>query len=104
MPTPEDQTPHDVRDKPDDDSEQANELKQAFRGLHGPPSSLTPANFGFGPLLERIASYWWVELLIGVLWIVIAVVVLNSSSASSTSYRSSAPRSARSSSPWRPCP
>jgi len=27
-------------------------------------------------MLERVASYWWVELLLGLFWVVIAVVVL----------------------------
>jgi uncharacterized membrane protein HdeD (DUF308 family) len=84
MPTPEDHTSPGVRDEPKDGSEQADELKQAFRNLHGPPSSQTPPNFGFGPLLERIASYWWVELLIGIFWVVIAVVVLKFNHASVT--------------------
>jgi uncharacterized membrane protein HdeD (DUF308 family) len=73
-----------VRDKPTNSSEQADELKQAFRSLHGPPSSQTLANFGFAPMLEKIASYWWVELLVGILWIVIAVVILKFNHASVT--------------------
>jgi uncharacterized membrane protein HdeD (DUF308 family) len=84
MPPPEEQTPHGVRDKPTNSSKQADELKQAFRSLHGPPSSQTLANFGFAPMLEKIASYWWVELLVGILWIVIAVVILKFNHASVT--------------------
>jgi uncharacterized membrane protein HdeD (DUF308 family) len=84
MPPPEEQTPDGVRDKPKDGSEQADELKQAFRSLHGPPGSQPLANFGFAPMLEKIASYWWVELLIGILWVVIAVVVLKFNHASVT--------------------
>jgi uncharacterized membrane protein HdeD (DUF308 family) len=84
MPTPEDQTPQGVRDKPPDGSEQADELKQAFRSLHGPPGSQPLANFGFAPMLERIASYWWIELLIGVLWVVIALFILKFNHASVT--------------------
>jgi len=79
MSTPENQTGTREGDRPETD-----ELKQAFRSLHGPPSSQGPASFGLMPMLERIASYWWVELLIGVLWIVIAVVVLKFNHASVT--------------------
>ncbi len=83
MPTPDDQTPHGVRDKPN--PEQTDELRQAFRSLHGPPSSQRGLpTFGFAPLLDRIASYWWIELLVGVLWVVIAVVVLKFNDASVT--------------------
>src|ERR1035438_396620 len=84
MPSPDDQTSHRIRDKTKDGSEQVGELRSAFRALHGPPSSQRPLSFGFAPLLERIASYWWVELLIGVLWMVIAVVVLKFNHASVT--------------------
>jgi uncharacterized membrane protein HdeD (DUF308 family) len=84
MATTDDQTSHGLRDKTKDGSEQAGELMSAFRTLHGPPSSQRPLGFGFAPLLERIASYWWVELLIGVLWTVIAVVVLKFNHASVT--------------------
>ena len=84
MSTTEGHTPHGVRDRPTDGSEQADELKQAIRSLHGPPGSQPVANFGFAPMLERIASYWWIELLIGVLWVVIAVVILKFNHASVT--------------------
>jgi uncharacterized membrane protein HdeD (DUF308 family) len=85
MSTPEDQTSHGVRDKPNGDADQADELRQALRGLHGPPSSQKDmSNFGFAPMLERIASYWWIELLIGVVWVILAVVVLKFNHASIT--------------------
>ncbi len=85
MSTPEDQTSHGVRDRPDGGSERADEVRQAFRSLHGPPSSQPgPSDFGFAPLLEQIASYWWIELLIGIFWVVIALVVLKFNHASIT--------------------
>jgi len=84
MPTTDEQTAHGIRDKRTERSDQADELKQAFRSLHGPPSSQTLASFPFGGLLERIASYWWIELVIGLLWIVIGMVVLKFNHASVT--------------------
>ena len=35
-------------------------------------------------MLERVASYWWVELLAGVFWLLISVVVLKFNDASVT--------------------
>jgi len=84
MPTPEDQTPHGVRDKPPDGSEQTDQLKQALRSLHSPPGNQPLANFGLNPMVERITSYWWIELLIGVLWVMIALVILKFNHASVT--------------------
>ena len=40
--------------------------------------------FGFAPVFEQVASYWWVELLAGVFWLVISVVVLKFDDASVT--------------------
>jgi uncharacterized membrane protein HdeD (DUF308 family) len=81
MPTPEDQTSHGLRDQPNGGTDQAEEVRQAFRSLHGPPSSQKGLPT---PLLERIASYWWIELLLGVFWIAIALVVLKFNHASVT--------------------
>jgi uncharacterized membrane protein HdeD (DUF308 family) len=36
----------------------------------------------FGPLLSQIARYWWIELVWGVLWVLIAVCVLKFNHAS----------------------
>jgi uncharacterized membrane protein HdeD (DUF308 family) len=81
MSTPDDYTSQGVRDKPN--SDQADELRRAFRSHHGPPSSQQGlSEFGFAPLLERIATYWWIELLVGIFWIVIALVVLKFNHAS----------------------
>lgn len=85
MPTPEEQTSQGLHDKSNGGSDQAEEVRQALRSLHGPPSSQTaPSNVGFAPMLERVASYWWVELLIGVLWVAISLVVLKFNHASVT--------------------
>lgn len=34
------------------------------------------------PFLAQVARYWWVELLLGVFWVVVAVVVLKFNHAS----------------------
>ena len=59
---------------------------QASPGLNQPPNGLTPPDptFGLASMLERVASYWWVELLLGLFWLVIAVVVLKFDQASVT--------------------
>jgi uncharacterized membrane protein HdeD (DUF308 family) len=59
------------------------ELKQAVTDLKQPGNGQLPPN----PLLEplrKVASYWWVELLLGIFWVVIAVVVLKFNHASVT--------------------
>ena len=53
------------------------------RDLNGAAKGQMPPN----PLLEplaRVSSYWWLELLLGVFWVVIAVVVLKFNHASVT--------------------
>jgi len=54
--------------------------------LNQPPNGLTPPDLTFGsaPMFERVASYWWVELLLGLFWMVIAVAVLKFDQASVT--------------------
>ena len=51
-----------------------------------PPNGQMPPVPSLGPeaALEKVASYWWVELLLGVFWVVIAVVVLKFNQASVT--------------------
>jgi hypothetical protein len=63
-------------------SEDVQELKEAFKQLNGPPGSGPITNAVLKPILSQIASYWWVELLLGVAWGVIAVVVLKFNHAS----------------------
>jgi hypothetical protein len=63
-------------------SEDVQDLKQAFQQLNGAPGSGPITNDVPKPILSQIASYWWVELLLGVAWGVIAVVVLKFNHAS----------------------
>ena len=59
------------------------------QSVHGPGE---PANgqmpvgpgLGLGPVFVKAASYWWVELLAGVVWVVISAVVLKFDQASVT--------------------
>jgi len=58
-------------------SENAQALKEVARELDGPP--------GHRPVISSLlpmARYWWVELLLGAVWLVIAVVVLKFNHAS----------------------
>jgi uncharacterized membrane protein HdeD (DUF308 family) len=50
--------------------------------LNGAPGSQPATNTLMRPFLAQIARYWWVELLVGVLWVVIAIVVLKFNQAS----------------------
>ncbi|MBV9919121.1 MAG: DUF308 domain-containing protein [Solirubrobacterales bacterium] len=84
MPSPQDQTSLGVRDKAKDGAELRDERAHVFRNPRRPPSSHTATNFGLEPMLERVASYWWIELLIGVAWVAIALVVLKFNHASVT--------------------
>jgi uncharacterized membrane protein HdeD (DUF308 family) len=75
-----------LRDKAQERFGHAGDQRQASPGLNESPNGLTPPDptFGLAPMLERVASYWWVELLLGLLWMVIAVVVLKFDQASVT--------------------
>ena len=53
-------------------------------GLGGPPTGPMPAGPGLGQVIEKVASYWWVELLLGVFWVVVSVVLLKFDQASVT--------------------
>src|ERR1700749_116347 len=55
---------------------------QVVGQLNGPPSSALVPNTMARPFIADIARYCWVELLVGVLWTVIAVVVLKFNNAS----------------------
>jgi len=52
----------------------------------GPRNGQIPPGPSLGPeaALEKVASYWWVELLLGVFWVVISLVVLKFNQASVT--------------------
>jgi uncharacterized membrane protein HdeD (DUF308 family) len=59
------------------------EFRQAVAELDGPANRRLPHNPLFEPL-AAVASYWWVELLLGIFWVVIAIVVLKFNHASVT--------------------
>ena len=61
---------------------QVEEIREATRTLNGPPGSQSPDDPRLRPLLQQLARYWWVELLPGVLWVVVALVVLKFNHAS----------------------
>jgi uncharacterized membrane protein HdeD (DUF308 family) len=63
-------------------SRDVDEMREIVGQLNGPPTSASTTNTLLRPFLAQIASYWWAELLIGVLWVVIAVVVLKFNNAS----------------------
>ena len=58
------------------------EMREAVRAVNGPPGGQSPDDPRLRPLLAQIARYWWVELLLGVFWLVIALVVLKFNHAS----------------------
>src|SRR5947209_621167 len=63
-------------------SQDVDDIKQVARQLNGPPGSQSMSNTLLRPFLAQLARYWWAELLLGVLWVVIAVVVLKFDNAS----------------------
>src|SRR5271157_3963731 len=75
-----------LRDRGRERFAHADERGQGAPGLGEPSNGQMPVGPGLGPgpVLERVASYWWVELLLGVFWVVIAVVVLKFNQASVT--------------------
>jgi uncharacterized membrane protein HdeD (DUF308 family) len=63
-------------------AQDVDDIRQLAAQLNGPPGSGSVANGLLRPFLTQVARYWWVELLLGVLWVVIAVVVLKFDKAS----------------------
>jgi len=63
-------------------SADVDDIRKVVGQLNGPPSSGSVTNALLRPVFAQIARYWWVELLLGVLWAVIAVVVLKFNHAS----------------------
>jgi uncharacterized membrane protein HdeD (DUF308 family) len=63
-------------------SQDVDEMRQVVHELNGPPISESATNTILRPFLAQIARYWWVELGLGVLWVVIALVVLKFNDAS----------------------
>jgi hypothetical protein len=57
-------------------SSNIDEIRQLARQLNGPQGTEPVGNALLRPFLAEAACSWWVELLLGLLWIVIAVVVL----------------------------
>src|SRR6201999_3773098 len=62
--------------------QEVDEIRQVAKQLNGAPGSQSATQTLLRPFLSQIARYWWVELLVGVLWVVIAVVVLKFNHAS----------------------
>ena len=50
------------------------EVREAVRAVNGPPGSQSLDDSSLRPLLHQLARYWWVELLLGVFWVVVAIV------------------------------
>jgi uncharacterized membrane protein HdeD (DUF308 family) len=63
-------------------SQDVDEMRTVVGQLNGPPIGGSMTNTVLRPFLAQIADYWWVELFLGVLWMVIAVVVLKFNNAS----------------------
>jgi uncharacterized membrane protein HdeD (DUF308 family) len=63
-------------------SQDVDEMRTVVGELNGPPIGGSMTNTALRPFLAQIARYWWVELLLGVLWVVIALVVLKFNNAS----------------------
>jgi hypothetical protein len=63
-------------------SQDVDDMRQIVGQLNGPPISEPATNTILRPFSAQIARYWWVELLLGVLWVVIAPVVLKFNDAS----------------------
>ncbi len=63
-------------------SQNVDEIRKVAEQLNGPPGSGSAANRVLRPFLAQFARYWWVELLVGVLWVVIALVILKFNNAS----------------------
>lgn len=58
------------------------EIRQLAEEVNGPPGSRAVSNGLLRPFLAQVSRFWWIELLLGVVWVVIAVVVLKFNNAS----------------------
>jgi len=58
------------------------DVTEAVRAVNGPPGSQSLHDSSLRPLLHQLARYWWVELLLGVFWVAVAIVVLKFNHAS----------------------
>ena len=61
-------------------TDELNQLRAKVNGISGSGPAANPVT----EVLQRVASYWWLELLAGIAWIVISVVVLKFNNASVT--------------------
>ncbi len=61
-------------------TDELNELRARVNGISGGGPAANPVT----EVLQRVTSYWWLELLAGIAWIVISVVVLKFNHASVT--------------------
>ena len=52
------------------------DLEHTAEEFTGPPGSITRA------MLAPVARFWWIELLVGVFWLIVAAVVLKFNHAS----------------------
>jgi uncharacterized membrane protein HdeD (DUF308 family) len=79
-------TSRSVRDRAREGFADADDRGHGVPGPGAPPNGQMPVGPGpgLGPVFEKVASYWWVELLLGVFWVVISVVVLKFDQASVT--------------------
>ena len=84
--TPNKTSSRSLRDKARERFAHGDQQGQAAPGVGGPPNGQMPGGPDFGPgrVAEKVASYWWIELLAGVFWVVIAIVVLKFNHASVT--------------------
>jgi uncharacterized membrane protein HdeD (DUF308 family) len=75
-----------VRDRTRERFAHADDREQEVPGPGEPHNGQMPVGPGLslGPVFEKVASYWWVELLLGVVWVVLSVVVLKFDHASVT--------------------
>lgn len=72
------------RERAREEFAQANERGHEVPGPGEPLNGQLPVgpSLGLRAVLEKVASYWWVELLLGVFWVVTSVVVLKFDQAS----------------------
>jgi uncharacterized membrane protein HdeD (DUF308 family) len=61
-------------------TDELNQLRARVNGISGGGPAANPVT----EVLQRVSSYWWLELLAGIAWIVISVVVLKFNHASVT--------------------
>ena len=58
------------------------DIKQAIGELNGPPANGRLADSVLKPVFAKVASYWWIAFVLGVLWILAGVFILKFNHAS----------------------